>query len=48
MFEFNPELIEGDDEEADDAMVYEREDDEVHLRLTISNLYLIMAVEFMQ
>lgn len=28
MFEFNPELIAGDDEEADDAMVYEREDDE--------------------
>lgn len=39
MFEFNPELIGGDDEEADDAMVYEREDDEVHLQLAIYNLY---------
>lgn len=26
MFEFNPDLIQGDDDEADDGMVYERED----------------------
>lgn len=32
MFEFNPELVQGDDEEADDTMVYEREADEVALQ----------------
>lgn len=28
MFEFNPDLIQGDDDEADDGMVYERDDDD--------------------
>lgn len=32
MFEFNPDLIQGDDDEADDGMVYEREDQDDEVR----------------
>lgn len=35
MFEFNPDLVQGDDDEADDV-VYEREDQDEEVRISIA------------